>query len=213
MKKDSKFLQVLADYDKRIQSEDNIMKSLPVVEGMKLRDEFLLAVGEDVAVFMNTLIKSAKSKTILEIGTSYGYSTLWLAEAARENHGIVITLEANESKVIYAKHKLNEAGLSEYVDFRVGDALALMKEAKESFDFVLLDIWKDLYLPCFELFYPKLKNKAWVVADNMIFPPQSIEETKRYQNRIRNTGDFSSVLLPIGSGMELSQYEQIKKVL
>jgi predicted O-methyltransferase YrrM len=127
MKKDSKFLQVLADYDKRIQSEDNIMKSLPVVEGMKLRDEFLLAVGEDVAVFMNTLIKSAKSKTILEIGTSYGYSTLWLAEAARENHGIVITLEANESKVIYAKHKLNEAGLSEYVDFRVGDALALMK--------------------------------------------------------------------------------------
>jgi predicted O-methyltransferase YrrM len=213
MKKDSKFLQVLADYDKRIQSEDNIMKSLPVVEGMKLRDEFLLAVGEDGAVFMNTLIKSAKSKTILEIGTSYGYSTLWLAEAARENHGIVITLEANESKVIYAKHKLNEAGLSEYVDFRVGDALALMKEAKESFDFVLLDIWKDLYLPCFELFYPKLKNKAWVVADNMIFPPQSIEETKRYQNRIRNTGDFSSVLLPIGSGMELSQYEQIKKVL
>jgi predicted O-methyltransferase YrrM len=213
MKKDSKFLQVLADYDKRIQSEDNIMKSLPVVEGMKLRDEFLLAVGEDVAVFMNTLIKSAKSKTILEIGTSYGYSTLWLAEAARENHGIVITLEANESKVIYAKHKLNEAGLSEYVDFRVGDALALMKEAKESFDFVLLDIWKDLYLPCFELFYPKLKNKAWVVADNMIFPQQSIEETKRYQNRIRNTGDFSSVLLPIGSGMELSQYEQIKKVL
>lgn len=213
MKKDSKFLQVLADYDKRIQSEDNIMKSLSVVEGMKLRDEFLLAVGEDVAVFMNTLIKSAKSKTILEIGTSYGYSTLWLAEAARENHGIVITLEANESKVIYAKHKLNEAGLSEYVDFRVGDALALMKEAKESFDFVLLDIWKDLYLPCFELFYPKLKNKAWVVADNMIFPPQSIEETKRYQNRIRNTGDFSSVLLPIGSGMELSQYEQIKKVL
>ena len=64
MKKDSKFLQVLADYDKRIQSEDNIMKSLPVVEGMKLRDEFLLAVGEDVAVFMNTLIKSVKTLTI-----------------------------------------------------------------------------------------------------------------------------------------------------
>ncbi|RAJ15913.1 O-methyltransferase [Arenibacter echinorum] len=210
MKKDSKFLQVLAAYDERMQSEDEIMKSLPVVEGMKRRDEFLLSVGEDAAVFMNTLLKSAKSKTILEIGTSYGYSTLWLAEAARENDGIVITLEADETKVTYAKHKLNEAGLSEYVDFRVGDALALMKEAKESFDFVLVDVWKELYLPCFELFYPKLKNKAWVVADNMIFPAQSIEETKRYQNRIRNTGVFSSVLLPIGSGMELSQYEQIK---
>lgn len=210
MEKDSKFIQVLAAYNERIQSEDEIMKSLPVVEGMKRRDEFLLSVGEDAAVFMNTLLKSAKSKTILEIGTSYGYSTLWLAEAARENDGIVITLEADETKVAYAKHKLNEAGLSEYVDFRVGDALKLIKDAKESFDFVLVDVWKEIYLPCFELFYPKLKNKAWVVADNMIFPPQSIEETKRYQNRIRNTGDFSSVLLPIGSGMELSQYEQIK---
>ncbi|SHJ36597.1 Predicted O-methyltransferase YrrM [Maribacter aquivivus] len=210
MTKDSKFLQVLAAYDERMQSEDEIMKSLPVVEGMKRRDEFLLSVGEDAAVFMNTLLKSAKSKTILEIGTSYGYSTLWLAEAARENDGIVITLEADETKVTYAKHRLYEAGLSKYVDFRVGDALTLMKEAKETFDFVLVDVWKELYLPCFELFYPKLKNKAWVVADNMIFPTQSIEETKRYQNRIRNTGVFSSVLLPIGSGMELSQYEQIK---
>ncbi|MDB9724107.1 class I SAM-dependent methyltransferase [Polaribacter sp.] len=210
MQLDQSFKKVLEDYDKRLNDENQLMKSLSGVDAMKRRDEFLLPVGEDAAVFMNTLIKSAKSKSILEIGTSYGYSTLWLAEAARKNDGIVITLEADETKVTYAKHKLNEAGLSEYVDFRVGDALKLIKDAKESFDFVLVDVWKELYLPCFELFYPKLKNKAWVVADNMIFPPQSIEETKRYQNRIRNTGSFSSVLLPIGSGMELSQYDQIK---
>ena len=181
MQLDQSFKKVLEDYDKRLNDENQLMKSLSGVDAMKRRDEFLLPVGEDVAIFMNTLIKSAKSKSILEIGTSYGYSTLWLAEAARKNDGIVITLEADETKVTYAKHKLNEAGLSEYVDFRVGDALKLIKDAKESFDFVLVDVWKELYLPCFELFYPKLKNKAWVVADNMIFPPQSIEETKRYQ--------------------------------
>ena len=126
---------------------------------------------------------------------------------ARENGGLVITLEADEAKVTYAKDKLKQAGLLKYVDFRVGDALNLIEKAEEQFDFVLVDIWKDLYLPCFELFYPKLNDKAWVLADNMIFPPQSNEVTQLYQNRIRQTENFSSVLLPIGSGIELSQYE------
>ena len=207
MVKDLNFIEVLRVYEDRIQAEDKIMKSLTAGEGMQRRDEFLLSVGEDAADFMNTLVKSANSKIILEIGTSYGYSTLWLAEAARENDGIVITLEADESKVSYAKDKLKQAGLLKYVDFRVGDALNLIEKAEEQFDFVLVDIWKDLYLPCFELFYPKLNDKAWVLADNMIFPPQSNEVTQLYQNRIRQTENFSSVLLPIGSGIELSQYE------
>ncbi|MDC0875031.1 class I SAM-dependent methyltransferase [Flavobacteriaceae bacterium] len=207
MVKDLNFIEVLRIYEDRIQEEDKIMKSLTTGEGMKRRDEFLLSVGEDAAVFMNTLVKSANSKIILEIGTSYGYSTLWLAEAARENGGLVITLEADEAKVTYAKDKLKQAGLLKYVDFRVGDALNLIEKAEEHFDFVLVDIWKDLYLPCFELFYPKLNDKAWVLADNMIFPSQSNEVTQLYQNRIRQTENFSSVLLPIGSGIELSQYE------
>lgn len=207
MVKDLNFIEVLRIYEDRIQKEDKIMKSLAAGEGMQRRDEFLLSVGEDAAVFMNTLVKSANAKIILEIGTSYGYSTLWLAEAARENGGLVITLEADEAKVTYAKDKLKQAGLLKYVDFRVGDALNLIEKAEEQFDFVLVDIWKDLYLPCFELFYPKLNDKAWVLADNMIFPPQSNEVTQLYQNRIRQTENFSSVLLPIGSGIELSQYE------
>ena len=207
MVKDLNFIEVLRIYEDRIQAEDKIMKSLTAGEGMQRRDEFLLSVGEDAAVFMNTLVKSANAKIILEIGTSYGYSTLWLAEAARENGGLVITLEADEAKVTYAKDKLKQAGLLKYVDFRVGDALNLIEEAEEHFDFVLVDIWKDLYLPSFELFYPKLNDKAWVLADNMIFPPQSNEVTQLYQNRIRQTENFSSVLLPIGSGIELSQYE------
>ena len=207
MVKDLNFIEVLRIYEDRIQAEDKIMKSLTAGEGMQRRDEFLLSVGEDAAVFMNTLVKSANAKIIVEIGTSYGYSTLWLAEAARENGGLVITLEADEAKVTYAKDKLKQAGLLKYVDFRVGDALNLIEKAEEHFDFVLVDIWKDLYLPCFELFYPKLNDKAWVLADNMIFPPQSNEVTQLYQNRIRQTENFSSVLLPIGSGIELSQYE------
>ena len=74
---------------------------------------------------------------ILEIGTSYGYSTVWLAEAAKANGGIVITLENDEMKADFAKQKIAEAGLSDFVDFKVGDALTTITQITEGVDFVL----------------------------------------------------------------------------
>lgn len=154
------------------------------------------------------MTKSAKAKTILEIGTSYGYSTIWLAEAAKTNNGLVISLENDAKKAGYAEKMLKKAGLSAYVDIRVGDALETINQAKEQFDFVLLDLWKELYVPCFDLFYAKLNKGAWVLADNMIFPPHSQSETEAYRNRVRDTHNFDSVLLPIGSGIELSFFKR-----
>lgn len=204
LKFDENIDAVLEDYHKRIEAEDALMRSLERAEGMKRRDEFLLSVGMETAIFLNNLAKSSKAKTILEIGTSYGYSTIWLAEAAKANNGLVISLENDAKKAAYAKEMVEKAGLSAYVDIRVGDALETINQAREQFDFVLLDLWKELYLPCFELFYPKLNKGAWVLADNMIFPPHSQSDTDAYRNRVKETHNFDSVLLPIGSGIELS---------
>jgi predicted O-methyltransferase YrrM len=204
MKFDKKIERVLAEYHTRIETEDALAQSLSHEERNERLNEFLLPVGEEVGIFMNTLVKSAKSKTILEIGTSYGYSTIWLAEAAKANGGRVITLELSAEKAAYAKQKAKEAGLSKYVEFRVGDAIESIKNATETFDFVLVDVWKELYLPCFDLFYPKLKTGAWVLADNMIFPPHSLPEATAYRNRVRETQSFDTILMPIGSGIELS---------
>ena len=195
---------VLKSYHKRIEAEDALMQALERAEGMKRRDEFLLSVGMETAIFLNNLAKSSKCKTILEIGTSYGYSTIWLAEAAKANNGLVISLENDAKKAAYAQKMVEKAGLSTHVDIRVGDALETIKQAKEQFDFVLLDLWKELYLPCFDLFYPKLNKGAWVAADNMIFPPHSQLDTDAYRNRVKESHNFDSVLLPIGSGIELS---------
>jgi predicted O-methyltransferase YrrM len=204
MKLDKKIGRVLAEYHKRIETEDTLAQSLTHEERNERLNEFLLPVGEEVGIFMNSLAKSAKSKTILEIGTSYGYSTIWLAEAAKANGGKVITLELSAEKAVYAKQKAEEAGLSKYVEFRVGDAIESIKNATETFDFVLVDVWKELYLPCFDLFYPKLKRGAWVLADNMIFPPHSLPEATAYRNRVRETQAFDTILMPIGSGIEVS---------
>lgn len=201
---DTKVKSVLKAYHKRIEQEDAMMKSLPMSENMKRRDEFLLSVGVETGIFLNTFIKSAKPKVILEVGTSYGYSTIWLAEAAKTYGGQVITLEISEEKAHFAQSKIKKAGLCDSVRFEIGDALQSIEQFTERIDFVLLDVWKELYVPCFELFYSKLNKGAWIFADNMLFPPSSRPEAKAYQNRVKETNAFDSVLLPIGSGIEMS---------
>lgn len=201
---DTKIENVLAEYHARMESEAILMNSLPIAEGMKRRDDFLLSVGPEVGYFLNTLVKSAKSKTILEVGTSYGYSTLFLAEAAKSTHGKVISLEIDAKKVSYAKTQLTNAGLLDFVEFRIGDALTSIKNAEENFDFVLIDIWKELYVPSFELIYPKLSKGAWVLGDNMIHPPMHKKEALAYRSCVKQTNAFDTLLLPIGSGIEVS---------
>jgi predicted O-methyltransferase YrrM len=204
LKLDPKIQDVLNHYHQRIEDEILLFNHLSEEEKIGRKDNFLLPIGLETGIFLNTMIKSAKSKTILEIGTAYGYSTIWLAEAAKATGGKVITLEISEDKAIYAKDKIAAAGLSAYVDFRIGNALESIENVTETFDFVLLDIWKELYTPCFELVYPKLNKSAWIAADNIIHPPHHKTETEKYLTILKQTNAFDSVLLPIGSGIEVS---------
>ena len=115
-------------------------------------DELLLAVGPATGQLINLLAKEAEAKTILEVGSSYEYSTVWLAETARDNRGKVISLEIHPKKQEHACASIKKAGLDGTVDFRLGDATESLKKMKEKVDFVLLDLWKNLYIPCFDLF-------------------------------------------------------------
>jgi predicted O-methyltransferase YrrM len=169
-------------------------------------DDLLLAVGPATGQLINLLARQAGAKTILEVGSSYGYSTVWLAEAARANRGKVISLEIHPKKQEHARASIKKAGLDGFVDFRLGDAADSLKKMKEKVDFVLLDLWKNLYIPCFDLFYPKLNPGAFVVADNMIYPEPSRRHAQKYQKHIRTKRHIQSMLLPVGSGLELSRY-------
>ena len=72
------------------------------------------------------------------------------------------------------------------------------------FDLVLLDIWKDLYVPCLRAFYPKLADEGIIAADNMIEPAMLREDVRKYRAAVRALSDIQTTLLPIGSGIELS---------
>lgn len=210
---DSAIQAVLDEYHKRERAENERMNKMPFEEIERRFDEFLLPIGPASGQLVNILIKGAKCKTILEIGTSYGYSTIWLAEAARKTGGKVISLDVIPEKHEYARSSLVKAGLVNFVDFRLGEARDSLTAMKERVDFVLLDVWKVFYIECFDLFYPKLNPGAFIAADNMLRPEFSLEDAAKYQKHVRAKPDIQSILLPVGSGIELSRYTRGVKIV
>jgi len=196
---------VLEEFHQRAASESTLMRELSSEEFDKRIDEFLLSVGPATGQLLHLLISGAGSQTVVEIGASYGYSTIWMADAARATGGRLISLEVHEGKQAYARDAVARAGLDQVVDFRLGDAQATLAELDMSVDFVLLDLWKRLYIPCFELIYPKLRADALVAADNMTYPPDAQKRAADYRAHVRAKSDIESVLLPVGSGIELSR--------
>ena len=199
---EDKIAAAFAIYDQRIVAEEELRRNPK--PGMDF-EVFMLAVGPATGSLINTLVKGEGAQSILEIGTSYGYSTLWLAEAARATGGRVTSLEISAAKQDYAKTMMEKAGLADVVDFMTGDAIELIPTLEGSFDFVLLDCWKDIYVRCLELFNPKLAPGALVVADNMIYPPAEHREAIAYRRAVRAVPDMASILVSVGSGLELSR--------
>ncbi len=197
---DPKVQSIFEYYAERAAREKELMGR----EGFEGRDKFLLPVGVDVGRVLHSLIIARKPKRILEIGTSYGYSTLFLADAAKAIGAKVITLELADYKQEHAKEKISEAGFADHVDFRLGDAIELITADPGPFDFVLLDIWKSLYVPCFDAMYPKLSAEGIIAADNMYYPSGTLEYTRLYRKAVLKKLDLQTTLLSIGSGVELT---------
>lgn len=196
---------VLAEYDARAAREAEMFREARGDFSKIWRDDLLLSVGPATGRFLNTLIKGARARHIVEVGTSYGYSTVWLSDAARETDGRVQTLEIAPNKQAYARAMLTKARLVDRVDFHQGNALELLPKLAAQIDFVLIDLWKDLYVPCLELLVPKLAPGAILVADNMLQPREAREDALAYRRAVRRLPGVSSVLLPIGSGLEVSR--------
>ena len=199
---DPKVQSVFATYEAR-NAEEELRSGRPDVDPLAIRDELLLPVGEQVGKLLHALVRIKRPRRILELGTSYGYSTLFLADAARQVGATVVTMENAQYKQDYAMDQIDRAGLTNTVDFVLGDALELLATDRGPWDFVLLDIWKELYVPCFEAFYPQLAAEAIVACDNMIFPPMAREDARALRSAMQAKGDMQHVLLPFGHGIEL----------
>lgn len=167
------------------------------------RDVYL-CIEPAMGDFLNLCARSVGAKTIVEFGTSFGVSTIYLAAAAKDNGGRVIGTELEPSKAEKARANLEEAGLASVADIRVGDALDTLKDVEGPVDLLFLDGWKDLYVPVARMMEPKLRAGALVLADNVqTFPA----ELKGYVDFMaRPDGPYRSVTLPFQSGLHFSLY-------
>lgn len=163
----------------------------------RLKDLWL-PVSRETGALLYMLARSARAKSIIEFGTSFGISTLHLAAALRDNGGgHLITSEFEPSKVARAREHLTRAGLIDLVEIREGDALkTLSTDLPETIDLLLLDGAKALYLDILELVESRLRPGALIIADNADFCPD-------YLKRVRASGS-GYMSTPFAEDVELS---------
>lgn len=152
--------------------------------------------------FLYMQARALNAKNILEFGTSYGISTIYLAKAARDNGGKVITTEYLPQKAKIAQQNFEEAGLADYVDIWEGDARETLKSLDQNLDMVLLDGWPDLVFPIFKLIEPRLKTGAVIAVDDVEGFKPSMQNYLDYVRDPKN-GYLSTTIYP-KKGMELT---------
>ena len=163
----------------------------------------LVALEPIKAEFCALLCRALRARRVVEVGTSYGVSTLYLADAIRANGGgVVIATEYEPAKAAAARANFAEAGVSDLIDLREGDLRETLKVIEGAVDFVLMDIWTEMARPAIELIGPHLRPGAIVVADNT---GERFRHSYRHFFEYVNdpTNGLSTMTLPFQGGLEL----------
>ena len=140
----------------------------------------------------------------LEIGTSTGHSTIWIAWAFSKTGGKLITIEVDESRHKQALANINEAGLSAYVDARLADAHALCKKLEGPFDFVFSDADKGWYTQYFKDVSPKLKSGGCFTAHNVTSATHGMSGTREYLQYVMRLSEYTTTVDHSGGGVAIS---------
>ncbi len=164
-----------------------------------------IPVSAEQGVFAYLVARSICARRIVEFGTSFGVSTIYLASAIRDNGGgVVIGSEFIESKAERARANILEAGLADSVEIRVGDAMETLTDPGGDIDLLLIDGSKELYLPILKMLAPRLRQGGVVLADNVLSPfiKRTLAKYVAYMQDDRH--GFVSVTVPFRDGFEYS---------
>jgi predicted O-methyltransferase YrrM len=177
-----------------------------------LRDKFI-ALERSKAEFCYQVCRALRARRIVEAGTSFGVSTLFLAAAVRDNlHGAaphagvseptVIATEYEPEKARIARGHFAEAGLSSLIDLREGDLRETLRAVLGPIDFMLMDIWTPMARPALELIAPHLRDGAVVIADNTEQFREGYREYFEFVHDPRNR--LRTITLPFEGGLEFT---------
>jgi len=185
----------------------------PILEEMEAlaREKKFPIVGPEVGRFLAQMAGAIGARRVFEMGSGYGYSTLWFARAVGAG-GRVFHTEGDPANTERARSFLRRAGVEDRVEFRTGDACRLIDEVEGEFDIVLCDVDKHQYPAAYERFRDRVRPGGLVIVDNLLWSgkvaagadDRSTAGVRDYIARMWSDPRYLSSLLPVRDGLGLS---------
>ena len=175
----------------------------PAADRAEAFQDLYIPISPEAGHLLYALVRAIRPQTVVEFGTSFGISSIYLAAAVADNGtGQVITTELSAKKAAAARANLEEAGVAGPVTILEGDALQTLAGLAGPVGLVLLDGWKDLCLPVLRLLEPALAAGALVAADDITNPGMA-----NYLDFVREEANgYVTVAFPVADGMEISSW-------
>lgn len=161
------------------------------------RPKRMLNITPDTGEFLAILIQATQARRVLEVGTSNGYSTLWLADAVRAVSGAVVTVDVNPAKAELAKANFERAGLSPFIRQEIADAGDFLKsQPSASVDFLFLDALRSRYTGWWPSIEMVIRPGGLLVVDNSTSHP---DEVRDFIALVQSSG-WRALVVPVGKG-------------
>lgn len=172
----------------------------------------MIAITADTGMFYLILLRAIGASSILEIGTSSGYSSLWFARALLSNASSskaasIVTIESNPAKVRWARENFRKAGvegIARVIEGEAIDVLQKLKKSRKKFDFVFIDADKENVISYFDIVLPMVRPGGIIGVDNMFSPDHFRPIMKKYSSYLSKREDVQTVTVPIGMGEEIT---------
>jgi caffeoyl-CoA O-methyltransferase len=169
-------------------------------------------IGPAVGRVIHQLALIARAKTIFEMGSAIGYSTIWWARAVGEG-GLVFYTDSDQKNAAEARGYFERAGVASRIKQKVGDALELLSEEKQEFDIIFNDVDKEDYPRVFRLALPRLRKGGLFVTDNVLWSGKVADKKNKdastkaiveFNQLLYNSPDLFTTLLPIRDGVAVA---------
>src|SRR5215204_1973357 len=178
----------------RLYAEDAAQRAAGLPSSQRTRN-----VERETGRWLALLVRATKARELLEIGSSNGVSTIWLAAAVRQTGGRVTGTEILPERAAEANRNLADAGLDAVARVVAGDARATVASLTGPFDLVFIDAEKDDYVDHLGAVIDRLRPGGLILADNVIS-----HDLSSYQTLLRARNDVETVTIPIGRGIEFT---------
>ena len=169
------------------------------------------AIGPQVGALLELLSRAINARQVIDLGSGYGYSGLWLARGMAPDGEIILTDSREENK-IEAQRNFARMGLEKMLDFRVGNAVEIFTQQKGPFDLIFNDVDKEDYPKIIDLAYERLRLGGLLITDNTLWdgkvtkrkPDDTTKSIIEFNRRLAEHKGFLTVQIPLRDGVAVS---------